>query len=130
MLQLLTHIAAAATSCKPDSASFLGFPKWFKYIDGVSVTDKSSGSAITECVPRLTALNDIWLVAAAVIEILLRVAALGAIAVIIWGAIGYVTSQGEPDKTRSARSTILDGITGLVISIVAVAVVTFVAGRF
>jgi hypothetical protein len=124
-------IQFAAAGCKPaDTSFFFGLPKWYKYLDGTMVSSRTDGSGADFCAPRLTAMTDIWLVAAAVLEILLRVAAIGAIVVIIWGGVKYIISQGEPDRISSARSTILDGITGLVITLIATAVITFVAGRF
>lgn len=113
--------------CKPSGGNFLAFPKWYKYLDGTLTTSSTGANA---CLPRLSSINDVWLVGAAVIEIMLRIAVLGAIGIVIWGGIKFVTSQGEPDRIASARTTIMDGIVGLVISVVATAVVTFVASRF
>jgi len=105
--------------------SFLGFPTWYKYLNSVQVNDQTGSG----CIPKITGLNDIWLILAAVIEILLRIAALAAIGFVIYGGIQYIMSQGNPDKTQKARSTIIDALVGLVIAISATALITFVAGR-
>jgi hypothetical protein len=103
---------------------FLGFPAWYKYLDGVK--DPNNGL----CAPQMSGINDVWLVLAALIEILLRVAALMAVAFVIYGAASYMTSQGEPDKTTKARRTIINALVGLAIAIIAGATVGFIAGRF
>ncbi|MDO4889144.1 MAG: pilin [Candidatus Saccharibacteria bacterium] len=55
-------------------------------------------------------------------------AVLGVVAVImvIIGGFTYMTSQGDPGKTKKARDTILYGIIGLVIALLAFAIVNFV----
>ena len=99
--------------------SFFGFPRWSKYLDGDNVCD-----------PRLTSLNDIWLIALALIEILLRVAVLVAIAFVLLGGFKFITSRANPDKTNTAKNTVVDALIGLVIAVVATAVVSFIARSF
>ncbi|MBI1857051.1 hypothetical protein HY003_01385 [Candidatus Saccharibacteria bacterium] len=107
-----------AASC--DGGGFFGLPKWYKYLDGVP---QSSG-----CVPKISGISDVWLIVAAIIEILLRIAALVAIGFVVWGGIQFISSQGEPDKTSKARNIIINALVGLVITIGASTVVSFVAG--
>ncbi len=54
----------------------------------------------------------------------------GAIAVImlIFGGLRYVTSGGNPSSTKAAKDTIMYGIIGLVVAILAYAIVNFVVG--
>jgi len=56
---------------------------------------------------------------------------MGAIAVmmVVIGAIKYGSSQGDPSAISSAKNTILYAIIGLVVSIFAVSIVSFVVGR-
>jgi ABC-type Fe3+ transport system permease subunit len=103
--------------------SFLGFPKWYKYLDGYTVQG-------TACAPQIKQISDIWLIVAAFVEILLRIGAILAVIFVIYGGIQYITSQGEPAKTNQARQTVVNALIGLVISIGATTLVTFVAGRF
>lgn len=49
-----------------------------------------------------------------------------AVIMIILGGIQYSTSQGASDKLKKAKDTILYGIIGLVISLLAFAIVGFV----
>lgn len=55
-------------------------------------------------------------------------AALGIVAVImmIIGGVTYMTSQGDPGKTKKAKDTILYGIIGLIVALLAYAIVNFV----
>ncbi|MEO5499574.1 MAG: hypothetical protein ABIR46_03680, partial [Candidatus Saccharimonadales bacterium] len=57
---------------------------------------------------------------------------IGAIAVImiIIGGIRYTTSGGDSSQTKGARDTILYSVVGLVIAIMAFAIVNFVMSRF
>ena len=112
MITLLSHFAAA-DSC----SSFLGFPTWYEYI-------KAPGGA---CSAQLSNLSDIWLIVAAIIEIMLRIAALVAVSFVIVGGIQYLTSQGEPEKTNHARQTILNAVIGLAIAVLAAVVINFIA---
>lgn len=103
----------------PCDKSFFGLPHWYKYLEGAS-----------SCEPRLNGINDIWLIVLAIIEILLRIAMLAAIAYVLIGGFKFVTSGASPEKTSAAKNTVIDALIGLVIAIVATAVVSFIAGRF
>ncbi len=120
MLDFLTeNLIRFSATCT--GGTFLGFPKWYKYLGG-----QGSGA---DCVPTLTGLNDIWLIVLAIIEMLLRLAAIAAIVFIVYAGIRFITARGNPDKINSARTAIQDALVGLVIAIVATALVSFVAGR-
>lgn len=58
--------------------------------------------------------------------------AIGVIAVImiIIGGIRYTTSDGDSSKVKSAKDTVLYSVVGLVVALLAYAIVTFVVGRF
>lgn len=118
---------AVAGDCG-SSGNLLSFPTWYKYLKSAEQVDYGNG--VAKCTPSLGSINDVWLVIAAVIEILLRVGALLAVGFIIWGAIRYTMSQGEPDKLSQARNTIVNALVGLVIAVSATAMISFVAGRF
>ena len=120
---VVTHFAAPCAG-----GSFLGFPKWYKYVNGYTVPDGLPGAG--SCTPQVQHLSDIWLIVAAFVEILLRIGGLLAIVFVIYGGIQYITSQGDPGKTTQARQTIINAVIGLTISIGATVVVTYAAGRF
>jgi hypothetical protein len=109
-----------ADHCK--SEALFGLPSWNKYLDyGHDANGQCTlGDGFVA--------GDIWLVAAAVLEILIRVAGVVAVFYIIAGGFKYITSQGAPDQTAQARKTIISAIAGLAIAIVATSAVSFIAG--
>lgn len=114
---ILEHYIRFSAAC--DGGSFLGLPKWYKYLDG-------EGSGV-DCSPTLSGIGDIWLIVMAIIEILLRVAAIVAVVYVVIGGFKFITSRGNPDKINSARNTLQDGLIGLIIAVIATAVVSFIA---
>ena len=122
LLMPLTKIFGAA-ACQYPNSNFLGFPFWYTYLPPVK---DASGN----CVPSLTKLTDVWLIVAAVIDDLLRIAALIAIVMVIYGGFEFITSQGDPEKAKNARGTIINALIGLAIAILATTIVSFIAGRF
>lgn len=54
----------------------------------------------------------------------------GAISVlmVVIGGLRYVTAQGDPSQLSKAKGTIIYAIVGLIVSICAVAIVTFAMG--
>ena len=116
---IINNTEIFAASCK---TSFFGIPAWYKYLP-------TNDNAINQCVPVLKGLNDLWLIGLAFVEILTRVAVFVAIGFIIYAGIKYSASRGNTDKVNSAKYTLLDALTGLVIAIVATAVVSFLAER-
>jgi hypothetical protein len=51
-----------------------------------------------------------------------------AVIVIIYGGLRYVTSTGDAARVKGAKDTILYGVVGLVVAILAYALVAFVVG--
>lgn len=62
-----------------------------------------------------------------IINAIVGVVSILAVIVIVIGAILFVTSTGEAAKTTRARNTILYGVVGLVVSLLAFAIVNFVS---
>lgn len=60
------------------------------------------------------------------ISVVLSFTGLAAVIVIVIGGIFYTKSMGDPGKTRQARNTIIYGVIGLVISLLAYAIVALV----
>jgi len=120
---IVSLFAAAPPQCTYGNSSFIGLPYWYQYLPG-QVT--STGS----CQPTLNSISDIWLIVAGVIEILLRLAAIAAIIMIIYGAVQLISSQGNPTNATKARSTIINSLIGLVIAVIAAAVVSYLGGQF
>jgi len=132
MIELL-HFVAATTApsrvgqaCGFQDSVFLGFPHWYQYLTGIATSPDGSTTGIV-CTPQVTGLSDIWLIVAAAIEILLRVAAIAAVFMVIYGGVKYITSQGEPEATTKARGTIINALVGLLLTVLASVFVAFIA---
>jgi hypothetical protein len=65
-----------------------------------------------------------------VINILLYVLGVIAVVMIVIGGIRYTTSNGDPSSLKTARDTIIYSVVGLVVAILAYAIVNLVVGRF
>lgn len=61
-----------------------------------------------------------------IINVVLGVIGVVAVVMIILGGVSYTTSQGDPEKIKKGKNTILYGIIGLVVAMLAFAVVNFV----
>lgn len=127
----LSSSQAAVAHCKKD---FFGLEPWYQYM-GAELDP--SGSCEVKCFNVLEQPNgndcgknntssDIPLILLAVVDDLLRVAGILAIAFIIYGAFEYVGSQGNSEVTGRAQSMIINALIGLVIAIIAVAAVSYV----
>lgn len=109
-----------------EQGSFLDFPRWYKYLD--INTPTIDGEQV--CSPAVNGLSDVWLIALAVVEILLRIAIIVAVVFVLIGGIKFILARGNPDKISNARTAVQDALIGLVIAISATALVSFIAGRF
>lgn len=127
MQNLIQLFQQYGQSCAPKGDFFGYFPTWYKFLNGIPVSDPYGGA--DQCVPQITGLNDIWLIVAAVTDMLLRVAVLVAIGFVIAGGIKYMTSQGVSDKTAKALDTIIKACVGLVLALGASTLLTFLVGR-
>lgn len=65
-----------------------------------------------------------------IVNLLLFVLGLIAVIMIILGGFRYVTSNGDSGATKTAKDTILYAVVGLVVAILAFAIVNFVINTF
>ncbi len=72
--------------------------------------------------------DDIVVLALNVLSIAIQVAGYAAVGFVIWGGIRYMLADGESSKIASAKTTILNALVGLLIVLVAIAIVNFVVG--
>lgn len=118
MIQDLLQQFAARCS----GGNFFGVPTWHKYL-----TKTGPDCSVQFELMKNGKFNGdgLLLIGLGVIDILIRIASLVAIAFVLYGGIKYITSQGSPEGTKSAQNTILNAVVGLVISVIAAAVVGF-----
>jgi len=99
------------------AAGFFGLPTWYEYLPKDEVTHK----------PKIQNINDIWLIAAAVLDMLVKAAGLIAVGLIIYNGFMLITSQGNPERVARARTGLLQAVVGLVIVIISAGLVSLVA---
>jgi len=114
----MTPPASVTQFAACDAGSFFGFPTWF-----ACLPKDATGH------PKLTKLEDLWLVAFPVLESAIKLAGYTAVGFVIWGGIRFIKSQGNPGEITAARDTIRDALIGLGICVSSVAIVQFLAGR-
>lgn len=124
--------------CQTSIGGFFGLPTWYKYLNPryrAAYTDSENNRIPAQCEldPLRTSSGGLDVryflkVGMAVFEIVMRVAAMAAIAFVIWGGFQYLMSQGEPEKIAGARTTIVNALVGLMIAIFSVAIVNVVGG--
>jgi hypothetical protein len=111
-------------SCK--GGEFFGLKSWFYYLpktdfDGCNIKNfhflPGGGTA------------DFALVLLAVVDDLLMIAGIVAVAFVLIGAFKYVASQGNPEQTAQAQSTIINALLGTAIAITAAIFVNFLGQR-
>jgi hypothetical protein len=125
MSHLLTLFAIAPRACEHD---FFGLVPWYHYLPSTDFTTCNVNSNF-HFLPGNGVSTDIPLILVAVVDDLLRVAGLVAVAFIIYGAFGLVTSQGNPDDASKAQKTIINSLIGLAIAITAIAFVGFLGNN-
>ncbi len=129
MLKEATLSVAFNAPCNPNTANpdngFFNFPPWWKYIN------TGRGDALGGCTPYLDFSNGplpLLKIGLAIIDMLLYLGGIIAVAAIIIAGISYITAAGAPDKITSARKRIQNAIIGLIIVVIASAVVSFIGG--
>lgn len=123
MINSVLTLFAAEGTCK--SNAFFGLKPWYHYINDNAHFNGCDIKKFKIFPPN----SDVPLVLLAVIDDLLRIGAIIALGFVIVGAIKYVTSQGQPEDTANAQSTIINALIGLIITIVAVGFVSFLGSR-
>lgn len=119
------NFATPARDCN-DKPTFFGLVPWYEYLsmapDGVGgcrVTNFDNDHVLGKKSPFL-------LIALAILDDLIRLAALVALGFVVYGGILYVTSQGSPDSTKHALQTIINALIGLVLALLAAGLVGFI----
>lgn len=124
--------AAAPTSCDTGQ---MGFVPWYAglttgppdcNIKTICHKDKPG------CVENSTTVfldTFIWTVVANISSILLTSVVYIAIGFIMFGGFKYMTSQGSPDRVAGAKKTITAAIIGMIIALLASAIVSYIMGR-
>ena len=89
------------------------------------VTDSSKGIPIKKIDGTGTG-GDLKTIIISIINAVVGVLALVCVIVIIIGGVNYMTSSGDAGKVKKAKDTILYGVIGLIVCVLAFAIVNFV----
>lgn len=112
-----------AAGCQPGNP-ILTIPTWYQFLPCDLVTSKP---AFPKKADGSFDPQGILLVVMAIINILMRVAAILAVVFVVIGGIKYTTSQGNPEGVQNAKNTIIYAVTGLLLTILASGIVSFIA---
>ena len=119
----VTFAADTVTVAEPkcNKGGFLGFPAWYDGLTNADCSIKSPSSGELS--------NFIWRIVLNLVSIALVAASYVAAYFILYGGFLFLTSQGDANNAAKARSTMLDAVIGLAISMGAVAFVNFIASK-
>ena len=124
------HLRPAANSSTNSSECpkprFFGLVPWYEYLKLNNKCDITSFNILPD---GSSVHSDIPLVLLAIVDDLLRIAGLVAVGFVIYGGIEYILSQGNPDGTAKAQTTLLNALIGLAIAMTAVVAVGFLGGK-
>ena len=70
--------------------------------------------------------NNLWQNVTDILTNIIVVLGLASVAFIIYGGVQYISSSGDPGKVEKAKKTILYACIGLIVSVLAFAIVNFV----
>jgi hypothetical protein len=113
----------AAANCEK---GFFGLIPWYHYLKD-KLDDQCNLKDFNVLPGADNKATDIPLILAAVVDDLLRIAAVVAVAFVLVGAIRYIYSQGDPEGSAQAQATLTNALIGLAISLIGVAFISFVA---
>lgn len=99
--------------------SIFGFAPWYACLPGANNGE-----------PRLTKISDIFLIILPVLEGMVKAGAYVAAAYMFYMIILFITARGNASKAATAMGGIRDAVIGFIITLVAIAIVNFVANSF
>ena len=108
--------------CASGATNFFGFQPWYACLQ----TTGPYGTGD----PKITSLNDIFLIIFPLVDSLVKVAVLVAVGIIMFMFIKMIFSNGNSSEVAKAALGIRDAAVGLIISLVSIAIINFVSGAF
>ncbi len=134
-LTLPSSFASGFSNDSCQKVTFIGLEPWYHFLPAGEIDD---GTYHHKCDVRCFNIvdtnppnscgqikSDVPYVLIAVIDDLLRIAGLVAVGFVLFGAFKYVGSQGSPEGTAQAQSTVINALIGLAITSIAVVLVNF-----
>ncbi|GHU07575.1 hypothetical protein FACS189431_2360 [Alphaproteobacteria bacterium] len=123
LFSFITAPSVYADACT--GSSFLGFPNWYR---GLQCSGDAGNGTYHVDMSATPIPTFIWTVVLNVIEILLIVIGILAVVMILVSAFRYLTNGGSEEKIRSAKTSLMQAIVGLVIALMASTIISFIVG--
>jgi hypothetical protein len=121
----LSFFAAAGDKCVHN---FFGLIPWYAYLK--HKLDNQCNFKDFNILPGAdNKATDIPLILAAVVDDLLRIAGVVALAFVLAGAVRYIYSQGDPESTAKAQDTLVNALIGLAVALIGVAFISFIGNQ-
>lgn len=129
MKKMLLNVVAAVLTIVGLSGVAMASPA--AYADGVLNTNPATtyiggGDASESIVPDGVGNSGLTKTINTAVNVVIGIVGMLAVIMIIMGGISFVTSQGDTAKVTKARNTILYGVVGLIVVLLAFAIVNFV----
>ena len=113
----LTGIAAMSPAAYADGGSYYCAPTG-QWVATIADCTEMGESNINN--------NNLMQTVKTIINVIIGIVGFIAVVMIILGGISFITSQGDSAKVTKAKNTILYGVVGLIVAILAFAIVNFV----
>ena len=110
----------------PVLASLIGVLNISSVSAAGDVCSSSASSEVKEAAGCSGGSDDLPDVIVSILNVIIGVAGFISVIWIIIGGVNYMTSSGDPNKTKKARDTILYACIGLIICVLSFAIVNFV----
>lgn len=125
------HAAGATPNCDTGKKLLGILPTWYEYFGADYGLVKSTSPFIPDTCGVISGqfTDHLLQVGLAVIDMLLRIGALVAVAFVMMGGFRYMSSQGEPKNIEGAMATIINSAIGLGIVVTAAALVSFIGNN-
>lgn len=107
--------------------------KFWASVASSATTTTTSGDAASKASGGVNEINpgastDLMATVKVILNAVFAVIGIVAVIMVILGGVTYATSQGDPNKVKKGKDTILYGVIGLVVALLAFAIVNFVLG--
>jgi len=112
--------SSTTQTCTMARPFFFFFPPWWEYLT------KGTPDALGQCSPTVVLPGDLWAIGLAILDMMLRVAGFAALVSLMIAGVDDIFSGGDPQKASAARWRMYNSFIGLGISIIAVALVSFI----
>lgn len=110
-----------STACEPGSGGLSLFTPWYAYLEG-EIDSEGNCRPVIDSDNLDSSIVKIFL---AVVEFLTKIVGIVTFVWLLFGAVQFIVSQGEPEGIKNAKSTMANSLVGFVISVLAVTLVQF-----